>query len=273
MKDGVRVFPQFNLSEVPRLLRDHDPWRTYKSISVAFSPDGATLATGDAYGEVRVWDLATQREMLVLPDHTFDINDLVFSPNGTTLYAASYERVVRVWDARSGDPQASLDLDDGITPDRLALHPEGSPLLATSVSSARLYVWDTRTGELLTTKPAAKNAIGLSLSADGEWVAYPDERTVYLWELDDLLSPGGEPQAAFGELDGEIWEIALSPDAALLAVALSHGAVQILDTATGERIAALQVTASFVRGVDFSPDGKFLLVSSGDGWWSIWGVE
>ena len=74
--------------------------------SVAFSPDGRTLAVGrmiydwggnDA-GIVRFWDVATGEHLRTLDGHTDDVNSVAFSPDGRTLASGSLDGTVLLWE-------------------------------------------------------------------------------------------------------------------------------------------------------------------------------
>jgi WD40 repeat protein len=68
-------------------------------MSVAFSPDGTTLASGSADHTVRLWDTATGRQIGVpLTGHTDMVFAVAFSPDGKTLASGSVDHTVRLWD-------------------------------------------------------------------------------------------------------------------------------------------------------------------------------
>jgi WD40 repeat protein len=74
--------------------------------SVAFSPDGKTLASGDGTefraGEIKLWDAASGQERASLKGHTERVASLCFSPDGKILASADLDKTIKLWDVRTG---------------------------------------------------------------------------------------------------------------------------------------------------------------------------
>jgi WD40 repeat protein len=74
----------------------------YRVYAVAFSPDGAQLASaggGVFAAEVKLWDLTTRRVLGVFNGHTSQAPCLAFAPDGKTIATGSLDKTIRVWEA------------------------------------------------------------------------------------------------------------------------------------------------------------------------------
>src|SRR5262249_31014207 len=69
--------------------------------AVAWSPDGARLASSDVEGHVKVWSVVDGQELLQLPPEPGGVSALAWSKDGKCL-AAVDERTVELWDPDSG---------------------------------------------------------------------------------------------------------------------------------------------------------------------------
>src|SRR5437868_4835428 len=73
--------------------------------SVAFSPDGKTLASGSGgpgWGAIKLWDLATSKERATLQGYKERVFSVAFSPDGKTLASGSYDETINLWDLARG---------------------------------------------------------------------------------------------------------------------------------------------------------------------------
>jgi hypothetical protein len=74
------------------------PWPD--PISLAFSADGKWLASGSRYGQVRVWEVATGKEMLCLQGHEGEVLHVAVGPDGRTLLSSDSDGQAYLWDVR-----------------------------------------------------------------------------------------------------------------------------------------------------------------------------
>ncbi len=261
-------------------------------ISMAFSPDGTTLASASESDIVRLWDVSTGENIA-----TLEGSSVAFSPDGTMLASGSYGVAIGLWDVMTGQRIATLG---GVG--LVAFSPDGTTLASGSYGAIGL--WDVETRTNIATLEHTGWVTSVAFSPDGTTLASAsDDGTVKLWDVETrtntatlegdgfvAFSPDGTSLAykvwggiglwdvAAGqdiaplERTGWVTSVAFSPDGTTLASA-SGGAIGLWDVAMGQRIATLSGSLVFVHSVAFSSDGTMLASGSGDGTIQLWDVS
>ncbi|MSQ94808.1 MAG: WD40 repeat domain-containing protein [Gemmataceae bacterium] len=102
--------------------------------TVAFSPDGKRLAAGNRYGTVRIWDVASRKEIKTLTGHMGDVWSIAFSPDGKTLAAVDTDwkkpSKVKLYDTTTWKERGSLSCPGEIL--SIGYSPKGDWLAAGS---------------------------------------------------------------------------------------------------------------------------------------------
>jgi hypothetical protein len=150
--------------------------------SVAWSPDGLAVATGNQDYRAEIWEAATGRNLRVLTGHTNFVNSVAWSPDGTSL-ATFGDKTVRVWDAATGRALRELTGHSGGTVS-VAWSPD-SRSLATACADAHVRVWDAATGRILRVLTGHTDAVyAVAWSPDGKaLVTGAAGSTVRIWAL------------------------------------------------------------------------------------------
>jgi WD40 repeat protein len=186
--------------------------------SLAFSPDSAAVATGSYDGKVRLWRVADGVLLRVLPG-TGTVWSVAFSPDGRRIASGGEDKLVHLWDADTGRPLAAL-AGHSLNIWKVAFSPDGT--LASSSFDHDIRLWDSATGKPLRTLAGHSQAVvGLAFSRDGRRLASgSDDSTIRLWRTAD-----GAPLRTLAA-GNHIYAVAFSPDGRLLASAgRARGAV------------------------------------------------
>jgi WD40 repeat protein len=119
-------------------------------LSVAFSPDGAWVATGTEDAAARVWDAETGEELWAVREHGAGVRSVAFSPDNTRLLTASDDATARVWDIVDGRERFVFAGHAG--PVRSASFAPDGGRIVTASDDATARVWqETGVEELLRT--------------------------------------------------------------------------------------------------------------------------
>jgi len=237
--------------------------QTFGSItSVDFSPDGTLVAGGIANGNVRVWEVQDQRQLMNFTGHTDLVWSVAFSPDGKILASSSQDQTVRLWNVNSGECIAILSGHSGWVKD-LAFS-NSDTWLASCSNDGTVCIWDYELGEMLTKVEAHNGWIwSIAFSPDDRILASAgQDGLIKLWDTDTEECI----QSTVGH-SGPIRSISFSPNGQMLATASFDHAVRLWylndDSFFIHQHKTLARHENLVWSVTFSPD-SMICASAGD---------
>ena len=205
--------------------------------SLAFSPDGSTLAAGTAWGHLQLWSQRGELWIGSIELANVAVNGVAFSAEGSTVAATSDDGKVQLVRLRQSEGDTEAPQEDDV----VLLAQKGRPFTSVAVSSRGILAAGTQDGDIL------------------------------LW---DTMTPSPTPVGTpIRGGNGTVSSVAFSPDDNVLAAATESGDVAVWDMRSEEPILIdepLPGNSGPLSSVAFSPDGRTLGAGTASGSVLVW---
>jgi WD40 repeat protein len=238
--------------------------------SVAFSPDGKILASLGLEGTIKLWDIASGKQIRSL-GNSEATGSLAFSPDGKTIATASFKtRSVMLFSVVTGELIKTFPLADHVIIWQVRFSPDGETI-ATVGYNCQIKFWNVRDGTERRT--VYRGSIGckvtIDFSPDGKYLAAAsDDNRIWMLEV------GTEEISGITTTSRDISSITFSPDGRLLAEGGSGAEIKIFDVRRQILIRAFPKSHSgAIMSLAFSADGKTLASGGNDGSVKLWNVD
>lgn len=230
-------------------------------LSVAWSPIADVFVTGDAAGELKVWNGADGSLLKTVSAHKHYIWDVSFSFDGRYLASASGDRSAKIWSTQNWSLICDVDAHQGEL-GSARFSPDGNRLL-TAGEDSFVRIWDCANGSILHELEGHNQGVWRAIySRDGKLIASSGfEGAIIVWD-----AKTHKPLHHIDAHRNQVAGLVFSSDGSRLISASDDGTIKVHDMKSGVELFVMhEFDDSASVHASFSRDGTKLLSGNGKG--------
>jgi len=237
-------------------------------LAVAITSDGRYAVSASSDCTLKVWNLATHKELATLSGHQGWVRAVAISLDGRYVVSASSDCTLKVWDLTTYSEVATLaGHQAGVF--AVVISPDGRQAVSAS-DDRTLKIWDLPTGsEVATLSGHQTGVLAVAISPDSRYaVSASSDCTLKVWNLathKELATLSGH--------QGWVRAVAISPDGRYAVSASSDCTLKVWDLTTYSEIATLPGHRDRVHAVSILPNGHQAVSASDDRTLKIWDLS
>lgn len=233
---------------------------TDQVISVAFSPDGKTLASATDH-QIYLWDIFSAQPITTLKSareknvkNEENVKSIAISPDGSIIASGEFDDSLTLWDAVTGVKKNSFEFETGAV-NNIAFSPDGNTVAATTKGVVHLL--NRPIGQISPLRlPHLGRIFSLMYSPDGKVLACSGHNGLVV--LIDVAT--GKQRLTLRGHDDNVNRVVFNPKGTLLASGGDDEKVILWDAMTGEKLYVHTAYDSQVWSLTFSPDGNTIAI-------------
>ncbi|EAQ78575.1 probable serine/threonine-protein kinase pknB [Blastopirellula marina DSM 3645] len=266
----IYSLPDFHLE---RVLANHPT----EISALDWHPKQEVLATGDIRGDLRIWDIQTNKAILIKTAHTKRIRSLAWSHSGELLASGGdwEDHMAAVW-TLTGEPR--IRVRQGSSVSQISWHPSDQSFV-TGGASGYFQSWNLENGSHLFEGHHPTSIGATAYSPNGEWLAVAGgnngtDNSIHIWNAANWT----ENQVLSGHIR-QVNGLAWSPDSQHLVSAGQDAKARLWELVNGNKLKSMYHRSPIglcpVISVVWSRDGESILSTGIDGCrqWDASGVE
>jgi WD40 repeat protein len=150
--------------------------------TVQWNHDDSRIVSGSGDYTIKIWDSSSGTIIRTLTGHSDSVWSVSYSHDGSRIVSGSHDKTVRIWNAETGDLMKVLEGHS----ERVwcvAWSRDDRKIASCSPDDMKLILWDSLTGQSLTTFPLVSGACALAWSPDNNEIVCGDGINIIIFSV------------------------------------------------------------------------------------------